>query len=138
MDLNMIHGPWSLVLGEYCNFKAVISTLTAIIFLHYRVATKMALEVLVYTMCRVRLWWLVNLPFELSKLVYAWLEGGGAISLGNPRLGCYNWCSLRRLSLFYFELVFYTNTVFELQVKIPVIPGIIVRTSIYCSLNLPF
>ena len=31
------------------------STLTALIFLHYRVATKMALEILGYPMCRVRL-----------------------------------------------------------------------------------
>ena len=31
------------------------STLTAIIFLHYRVVTKMAVEILGYTMCRVRL-----------------------------------------------------------------------------------
>ena len=44
------HGPW--LIG---------STLTAIIFLHYRVATKMALEILGFTMCRVRLWWLVSL-----------------------------------------------------------------------------
>ena len=37
----------------------ITSTLTAIIFLHYRVATKMALEILGYTMCRVRLWIIV-------------------------------------------------------------------------------
>ena len=30
------------------------STVTAIIFLHYRVAAEMALEILGYTMCRVR------------------------------------------------------------------------------------
>ena len=35
------------------------STLIAIIFLHYMVATKMALEIFGYTMCRVRLGWLV-------------------------------------------------------------------------------
>ena len=60
----------------------MISTLTAIIFLHYRVAAKMALEILRYTMCRVRLWWLVSLPLEESKLVFAWLEGCGAIFRG--------------------------------------------------------
>ena len=53
----------------------ISSTLTAIIFLHNRVATKMALEILRNTICRVRLWWLVSLPHEVSKLVYAWLEG---------------------------------------------------------------
>ena len=40
------------------------STLTAIILLHYRVAAKMALEILGYAM---------------------WAGGGGAIFLGNPR-----------------------------------------------------
>ena len=44
------HAPW--LIG---------STLTAIIFLYYRVATKMAREILGFTMCRVRLWWLVSL-----------------------------------------------------------------------------
>ena len=39
----------------------------------------MALEILGYTMCRVRLWWLVSLPLEVSKLVFVWLEGSGAI-----------------------------------------------------------
>ena len=39
----------------------------------------MALEKLGYTMCRVRLRWLVSLPLEVSKLVNAWLEGSGAI-----------------------------------------------------------
>ena len=38
------HGAWPIT-----------STLTAIIFLHYSVATKIALEILRYTMCRVRL-----------------------------------------------------------------------------------
>ena len=49
----------------------IISTLTAIIFLHYWIATKM-----------------VNLPLEVSKLfnvLYARLERGEAIFLGNPR-----------------------------------------------------
>ena len=31
----------------------MLSTLTAIIFFHYRVAAKMGLEILGYTMCRV-------------------------------------------------------------------------------------
>ena len=57
------------------NLYFIASTLTAIIFLHYRVATKMALEILGYPMCRVQLWWLVSLPLEVSKLVYARLEG---------------------------------------------------------------
>ena len=57
------------------HFYSIVSTLTAIIFLHYRVATKMALEISGYTMCRVRLCWLVSLPLEVSKLVDAWLEG---------------------------------------------------------------
>ena len=35
----------------------------------------MALEILGYTMCRDRLWWLVSLPLDVSILVYAWLEG---------------------------------------------------------------
>ena len=41
----------------YINYAIAVSlnTLTAIIFLHYRVPTKMALEILGYTMCRVRL-----------------------------------------------------------------------------------
>ena len=60
----------SISYGQY----NMTSTLTAIIFLNYRVATKMALEILRYTMCRVRLW-LVSLPHEVSKLVYAWVEG---------------------------------------------------------------
>ena len=30
----------------------------------------------------------VNLPLELSKLIYAWLEGAEAIFLGNLRYGC--------------------------------------------------
>ena len=37
------------------SLNGIDSTLTAIISLHYRVATKMALEILGYTMCRVRL-----------------------------------------------------------------------------------
>ena len=37
------------------NIKDISSTLTAIVFLHYRVATKMALEISRYIMCRVRL-----------------------------------------------------------------------------------
>ena len=41
--------------GKWANFS-IIYTLTAIIVLHYRVATKMALEILGYTMCRVRGW----------------------------------------------------------------------------------
>ena len=57
--------------GQYC----ITSTLTAIIFVHYRVPTKMALEILGYTMCWIR----------LSKLLYTWLEGSGAIFLGCPR-----------------------------------------------------
>ena len=40
----------------------ILSYFRAIIFLHYRVAIKMALETLGYTMCRV--------PLEVSKLVY--------------------------------------------------------------------
>jgi len=35
----------------------------------------MALEIFGYTMCRVRLRWLMSLPHEVSKLVYAGLEG---------------------------------------------------------------
>ena len=38
------------------NLWVISSTLTALTFLHYWVATKMALEILGYTMCRVRLW----------------------------------------------------------------------------------
>ena len=44
--------------------KPIGSTLTAIIFLNYGVAAKMALEILGYAM---------------------WAGGGGAIFLGNPR-----------------------------------------------------
>ena len=51
--------------------SVIVRTLTAIVFIHYRVATKMALEISGYTMCRVRQWWLVSLPLKLSKLVYA-------------------------------------------------------------------
>ena len=65
--------------GRNGNLYIIASTLTAIIFLHYRVATKMALEILGYTMFRVRLRWLVSLPLGVSKLVFAWLEGAGAI-----------------------------------------------------------
>ena len=48
------------------------STLIAIVFLHYRFATKIALEILV---CRVRPWCFVSLPLEVSELVYVRLEG---------------------------------------------------------------
>ena len=64
------------------------STLTVKIFLDYMVAAEMALEILRYTMCRVRLRWLVSPPLEVSKLVYAWLVGDGAIFLGFLRKGC--------------------------------------------------
>ena len=59
----------------------ISSNLTVIIFLHYMVAAQMALEILGYTMCRVRLRWLVSPPLDVSKLVSACLEGGGAIFL---------------------------------------------------------
>ena len=56
--------------------QAMISILTAIVFLHYRVATKITLEILGNTMCRphdcrVRQGWLVSPPLEVSKLVYS-------------------------------------------------------------------
>ena len=54
----------------------IASNFAAIGYLHYRVFTEMALEILGYTMCRVRLWWLVILPHKVSKLVYAGLEVG--------------------------------------------------------------
>ena len=43
--------------GAWSSYKLydIISTLTAIVFLHYRVAFEMAIEILGYTMCRVRL-----------------------------------------------------------------------------------
>ena len=41
-------------LGQVTKCYPIFSTLTAKIFLHYRVATKTALEILGYTMCRVR------------------------------------------------------------------------------------
>ena len=56
------------------------STLTEIIYLHYRVAAKMALEILRYTICRVRLGRLMSLPFEVSKFVYAALGSRREIS----------------------------------------------------------
>ena len=37
------------------NSKSITRTLTAVVFLHYRVSTKMALKILDYTICRVRL-----------------------------------------------------------------------------------
>ena len=67
---------------ELVHFWGMSSTLTAIIFLHYTVATKMALEILGSSICRVRLRWLVSPSLEVSKLVYAWLEGDGAIFRG--------------------------------------------------------
>ena len=54
----------------------ICSTLTVIIFLHYRVATKMALEILGYSMCRVRLWWFVSLPLNWYIIYRIYLAGG--------------------------------------------------------------
>ena len=51
LNFHYINYPYHIV--QY-NLYRIISTLTAIIFLHYRVAAKMALEILGYTMCRVR------------------------------------------------------------------------------------
>ena len=71
----------SFILARLLNFSIpnaayhIVSNLTAIISLHYRVAAKMALEISGNTMCWVRLWWLVSLSFEVSKLVYAGLKG---------------------------------------------------------------
>ena len=48
----LYHTNYSLDSIDY-NLYGIISTLTAIIFLHYWVATKMALEILGYTTCRV-------------------------------------------------------------------------------------
>jgi len=50
-----------LVHQNWHNIPVISSTLTAIVFLHYRVVTKIALEILGYTMSRVRPW-LVSLP----------------------------------------------------------------------------
>ena len=43
---------------------------------------KMALKILEYHKCRVRLYWIESLPLVVFKLVYGWLEGGGANFLG--------------------------------------------------------
>ena len=62
----LIHIIWFLTFWSIL-FRPISSTLTAVVFLHYMVSTKMALEILDYTICRVWLWWLVSLPLEVSK-----------------------------------------------------------------------
>ena len=43
---------------------------------------KMALKILDYHKCRVGLYWLESLPLVVFKLVYGWVDGGGANFLG--------------------------------------------------------
>ena len=87
------------------------STLNAIVFLHYRVATKIALEILGYTMCRVRPWWLVSLPLEVSNCYMPGRKGFVLFfsRFCTVRVLFIDYDFLNEFEFFYLELILFDN-----------------------------
>ena len=88
----------------------IASNFTAIIFFQYRAAVEMALEMLGYTMCRVRLWWLVSLKIGIClagevELFFWLIHGKGPILLKNDMLANSLYIDENHSPLFSFQTV---------------------------------